>query len=247
MASAIRILSGKGDAPWPLHATLTVPADAHGGVGGDLLALRAPDGSEGIVVVPPDAPAGETLRVIIPTAYPNWGANAECVAPSTCVCCAPSFAAARYRARVSHPHRAAGCRSAYDGDWVSEYSAGDHAPGRGTWGSQRPLARIHCDASYNERKGLLAAAEPGAASWTGGDARAGEADLDRAAWRFREAGVRRDEAQTRTLQAREGTAQAARCVPAAGCPPADSARAPYATGRIAQGVGWSDERSSLLP
>ena len=66
--SAIRILSGKGDALWPLHATLTVPADAHGGVGGDLLALRAPDGSEGIVVVSPDAPAGETLRVIIPAA-----------------------------------------------------------------------------------------------------------------------------------------------------------------------------------
>ena len=97
------------------------------------------------------------------------------------------------------------------------------------------------------RCALPTGAEPGAASWTGGDARAGEAGLDRAAWRFREAGVRWDEVQTRTLQAREGTAQAARCVPAAGCPPADSARAPYATGRLAQGVGWSDERSSLLP
>lgn len=72
MTSLLRILAGKGGCP-PSHATVTVPSVQPGCRRPEEIAVTAADGSEGTVPIPPDAAPGQTLRVVVPSAYPNWG------------------------------------------------------------------------------------------------------------------------------------------------------------------------------
>ena len=125
MTTLLRIAAAKGGCP-PAHATVTVPNVAPGAPQPSTLAVRAADGSEGTVPIPPDAAPGQTLRVAVPSAYPNWGPSQD----------------------------------EYAGDWVAKYDAGAHAPGRGTWTTERIAPRIHADPGFLQRQARIDGGEP---------------------------------------------------------------------------------------
>ena len=74
MTSLLRIAAGKGGCP-PIHAIVEVLGAPPGHPQAEELAVSTADGSEGTVPIPPDAKPGQTLRVVVPSAYPNWGAG----------------------------------------------------------------------------------------------------------------------------------------------------------------------------
>ena len=120
MTSLLRIAAAKGGCP-AIHATVVVPSAQPGCRRPEEIAVIAVDGSEGTVPIPPDAEPGETLRVVVPSAYPNWGPGPK----------------------------------EYAGDWVATYSAGNHAPGRGTWATERIPPHIHSDPGFLLRQGQI--------------------------------------------------------------------------------------------
>jgi hypothetical protein len=125
MASLLRIAAAKGGCP-PTHATVEVPSVQPGRPRLEEVAVSAADGSQGTVPIPPDAVPGQTLRVVVPSAYPNWGAGP----------------------------------TEYAGDWVATYQAGAHAPGRGTWATERVSPHIHSDPGFVLRQGQIDGGEP---------------------------------------------------------------------------------------
>ena len=91
MSVALRVAAAKGGAPAPLHATVVVPAGPDGRAPASIPLHVALDGSEGSVPVPPGARPGDRLRVVVPTAYPNWGPAPRC-APAPLSASAPAHA-----------------------------------------------------------------------------------------------------------------------------------------------------------
>ena len=91
MSVALRVAAAKGGAPAPLHPTVVVPAGPDGRAPSSIALHVALDGSEGSVPVPPGARPGDRLRVVVPTAYPNWGPAPRC-APAPLSASAPAHA-----------------------------------------------------------------------------------------------------------------------------------------------------------
>lgn len=125
MTSLLRIAAAKGGCP-ASHATIVVPSAQPNCRRPEEIAVIAVDGSEGTVPIPPDAEPGQTLRVVVPSAYPNWGPGPK----------------------------------EYAGDWVATYPAGNHAPGRGTWATERIPPHIHSDPLFLLRQGQIDGGEP---------------------------------------------------------------------------------------
>ena len=123
MSVALRVAAAKGGAPAPLHATVVVPAGPDGRAPSSISLHVALDGSEGSVPVPPGARPGDRLRVVVPTAYPNWGPAPRCAPAPLPASCAANASADRARACAADGCRACCAASTRATGWPSTRQA----------------------------------------------------------------------------------------------------------------------------